>query len=147
VQKNIKLLLVAGVVVVTSVFFVWLVTPRPGQLTKLTCEPSGLVASVSASLHGRRFWEAQLRDITRQRLEAENWDLAHGRITRHAVEFSQKSMEEIDLPKTAEQRLVESLRARADLIEADREDRELSAAMKSIAARHRECEAKIRKRL
>src|SRR5262245_60637307 len=52
----------------------WATWPTADQIKIESCSPEGLVATLSAAIHGTAFWRAQLTDVSRRRQRAEKWD-------------------------------------------------------------------------
>jgi hypothetical protein len=71
-NRSPKILIAGGLAL--TVLVGWATWPAAGQLSTTDCSPDGILAKLSSTIHGERFWRLQLADITHQRQSAENWD-------------------------------------------------------------------------
>jgi len=117
-----------------GIFAAWLTWPTAGQLELESCSPNGAVAELSAYVHGKGFWRAQLGDIGHQRDEAENWDRTQAEQRRQISEVQAQTDEVLQREKdwlatfyapSQEHQLAEQLRDRAAQMMAQADDLEM----------------------
>jgi hypothetical protein len=137
----------------------WLTWPTGGQLTTETCAPNGLIAGLSASIHGKGFWRTQMGDIRHQLDEAENWERTQAEIrqrveagTGEVIRGANEALAEIyrehpNLAPSQAQQFADRLRAQADAVERAEGDRLISEIIKRRLPVLRRCEVIIGEKL
>jgi hypothetical protein len=160
---------VAVLASVAGALLLWLTWPTGGQLRAETCAPSGLIAELSASIHGGGFWRVQLEDIRNRRDEAENWDRTQAEKRRRISEVLAQSDEVVrtakqqlakiyrehpNLAPSQEDQLANQMRARAEQMSAQADTIELAKMESVLSEKMRKklpvlqrCETLIREKL
>jgi hypothetical protein len=143
--------------------------PTGGQLMAETCAPNGLIAELSASIHGKGFWRTQMRDIRHQLDEAENWDRTQAEKRQRISEIlaqtdevlrrNKEEMAEIfrkypSLAPSPEQQLADQTRERAEEMKAQADEMEFARVASALSEKKRKevpvlqrCETLIREKL
>jgi hypothetical protein len=125
------------------------------QIKIESCSADGLVATLSAAIHGKAFWHVQLASVTRRRQNAENWDQNQADTQAQVDHIVRQSEERLNAIREAHPSLTpsdaqvaaERLRTLADKIEHDEADRTVSEFMRKQVPVLKQCEETIIARL
>ena len=129
----------------------WVTWPGAGQLNIKDCSPNGMVANLSAVIHGNRFWSVQLGGIRESRQDVENWDQKQAEakaMTENVLREAQARLAAIyerypDLAPTSTEIASSHLRERADEMEEEEARQKISDLMRKQVPILRQCEDAI----
>jgi hypothetical protein len=134
----------------------WATWPTGNQLNTESCLPIGLFAKLSAAVHGRTFWRAQLTDVARRLQSAEDWDQDQADWQARLDDVVRQSEANLNAiyeahpslaPPTDAQLAAKRLRTLADKVEHDEARRTASELMRKELPVLKRCEEIIIERL
>lgn len=147
--RQARIVTAIGVVAAAGAFLTW---PGESQIKLTTCEPSGPLSALSASIHGERFWQAQLPSLDRTAAAGAEWRRKEANIVRtregsadaanaYLQDFYKNNSK---LAPSDQQRYAQILRERADKIEFEAAAAKVAAALDADAEKARRCASAIR---